>query len=57
MIRRNNPQETIKQSSDMFEDFYTSNIKENKSVVHYEFDKDEYLEDIVFQKFNYKIKE
>lgn len=57
MIRRNNPQETIKQASDMFEDFYASNIKENKSVVHYEFDKDEYLEDIVFQKFNYKIKE
>ena len=57
MIKRNNPQETIKQNSDMFEDFYTSNIKENKSVVHYEFDKDEYLEDIVFRKFNYKIKE
>ena len=57
MTRRNNPQETVKQTSDMFEDFYTSNIKENKSVVHYEFDKDEYLEDIVFRKFNYKIKE
>ncbi len=57
MIRRNNPQETINQTSDMFEDFYMRNIKENKSVVHYEFDKNEYLEDIVFQKFNYKIEE
>ena len=57
MIRRNNPQEIINQISDMFEDFYMRNIKENKSVVHYEFDKNEYLEDIVFQKFNYKIEE
>lgn len=50
-------QEIIKQLSDMFEDFYTSNVKENKSIVHYEFDKDEYLEDIIFQKFNFKVDE
>lgn len=56
MTKRNNPQETINQNADMFETFYHNNSKENKSVVHYQFDKDEYLEDIIFKKFNYTIK-
>lgn len=56
MIGRKNPQETIQQNSDMFDEFYEGNIKEHDSVVHYEFDKDEYLEDIIFKKFNYKSK-
>lgn len=56
MTKRSNPQETIRQNSEMFEKFYDDNTKENLSVVHYEFDKDEYLEDIIFKKFNYKLK-
>ena len=56
MTTRDNPQETIQQNTELFDRFYEENIKENKSVIHYEFDKNEYLEDIIFNKFNYKIR-
>ena len=47
MRKRGNPENVIKYFSDMFDTFYEKNIKENQSVVHYEFGKDEYLEDIL----------
>lgn len=50
---RGNSQELIKSNDDMFETFLESNRKESKSVVHYAFKKDEYLEDILV-KFGYK---
>ena len=53
MRRRGNSDELIKQNSDMFDKFYEMNINENKSTVHYEYGKDEFLEDII-KKLNYK---
>ena len=50
--QRGNSQELIKSNDDMFETFVKSNREENKSVVHYAFKKDEYLEDILV-KFGY----
>ena len=47
MRKRGNAENVVKYFSDMFDDFYEKNIKENKSVLHYEFGKDEYLEDII----------
>ena len=47
MIRRNNPEQTIKENDDMFYEFYKSNSNESRSVVNYEFGEDEYLEDIL----------
>lgn len=47
---RGNPAETIKNNGEQLDEFYDANIKENKSVLHYEFKKNEYLEDII-QKF------
>lgn len=52
-INRNNPKETVKEYEDNFDEFYHSNKKENKTVVHYEFGENEYLEDII-KKFGYK---
>ena len=54
MRRRGNSENLIKQNSEMFDKFYEMNINENKSVVHYEFGKNEFLEDIVI-KFGYKL--
>ena len=53
MRQRGNSEENIKQNADMFEKFYEMNKKENKSAVHYEYGKNEYLEDIV-RKFGCK---
>ena len=47
MIRRKNPEQTIKENDDMFYEFYNSNSNESRSVVNYEFGQDEYLEDIL----------
>lgn len=47
MIKRGNPPQTVKENDDLFYTFYESNNKENKSVIHYEFGKDEYLLDIL----------
>ena len=49
---RGNSVELIKSNDDMFDTFVKSNREENKSVVHYAFTKDEYLEDILV-KFGY----
>ena len=53
MKRRGNSDELIKQNAEMFDIFYEMNINENKSVVHYEFGKGEYLEHIL-KKFGCK---
>jgi len=53
MRKRLNSEKVIKENSDKFDYFYNSNKKENKSVVHYEFGPNEYLEDII-KKFGYK---
>ncbi|MGN1222171.1 MAG: hypothetical protein ACI4TT_02955 [Christensenellales bacterium] len=53
MIARGNPPKTIKENIDMFDILYRKNINENKSVIHYEFGKDEHLEDII-KIFEYK---
>lgn len=53
MKRRGNSDELIKQNAEMFDKFYEMNIKENKSVIHYEFGKDEFLENII-KNFDYK---
>ena len=50
---RGNSQDVIKENSDKFEEYRISNCKENKSAVHYEFHKGEYLEDII-KKFGFK---
>lgn len=52
---RNNPETTTKENDDMFYEFYEKNVNENQSVVHYEFGKGEYLEDIML-KFGYDFK-
>ena len=49
---RGNSDKVIKSNDDMFDTFVKSNKEENKSVVHYAFTKDEYLEDILV-KFGY----
>ena len=49
---RGNSLELIKSNDDMFDTFVKSNREENKSVVHYAFNKDEYLEYILV-KFGY----
>lgn len=51
-VKRNNPKETVEQYENNFDEFYNSNKKENKSTVHYEFNENEYLEDII-KKFGY----
>ena len=53
MRERGNPEKTIKAFVDLFDEYYEKNLKENLSVLHYEFGKDEYLEDIL-KKFGYK---
>lgn len=53
MINRNNPEQVVKGNDDKFYEFYKSNKNENNSVVHYEFGKGEYLEDIL-KKFGFK---
>ena len=53
MQKRGNSQKFIDENANMFDEFYKQNKEENKSAVHYEFRKDEYLEDIV-KKFGYK---
>ena len=53
MKNRGNPESFIKQNADMFDEFYEKNISENKSVIHYEFGKNEFLENIL-KKFGYK---
>ena len=53
MLKRGNSAEVTKEFSDMFEFFFEKNKNENQSVVHYEFGKDEYLEDIL-KKFGVK---
>lgn len=45
--QRGTPQETIDKNISNFENFYKQNQKENKSVVHYEFGPNEYLESII----------
>lgn len=50
---RGNSDEVVKFNHQMFEEYYKSNCQENKSVVHYAFGKDEYLEDIL-KKFGCK---
>ena len=52
---RGNPDETIKANTDKFDEFYDQNVKEEKSKLHYEMKKNEYLEEIV-QKFGIKLK-
>lgn len=52
MEQRGTPYQTIKNDDDKFYDYYVSNHLENKSVLHYEFGKNEYLEDIL-KKFNF----
>lgn len=47
MENRGNNQKVIQENYDEFERFLISNKKENKSVVHYVFKKDEYLENIL----------
>ena len=47
LVERGNPEETVQLNHNMFEEFYRSNCQENKSVVHYAFGKNEYLEDIL----------
>lgn len=44
---RNNPSDFIKENYDLFDDFYISNRKDTKAAVHYEFNGDEYLSDIL----------
>lgn len=44
---RGNSYEVIKENYDDFERYLVSNKKENKSVVHYVFGKNEYLEEIL----------
>jgi len=51
--KRGNPQITINSNAEMFESFYESNKKENKSAIHYEFTSNEYLEEII-KKFKFK---
>lgn len=46
---RGNPEETVKNNEEMFDYFYQENIKENKSVLHYEFGADEFLEHILLK--------
>lgn len=53
MRQRGNPEKTIKEFVDLFDEFYEKNIKENQSVLHYEFGADEYLEDVL-KKFGCK---
>ena len=47
MERRGNSPELIKEFDDLFDMFLQKNLNENQSVVHYQFGKDEYLEDIL----------
>lgn len=47
MILRGNPQKTVDENYDMFYEFYNQNINEKRAAVHYQFNKDEYLEDIL----------
>ena len=47
MVRRNNPEHVVKENDDKFYEFFESNSNESRSVVNYEFGKDEYLEDIL----------
>ena len=51
---RGNPEETVKENEELFEKYYESNKKENRSVINYEFGEGEYLEDII-KKFSYKL--
>ena len=53
MRTRGNPESFIEENAKNFDKFYEMNTKENKSVVHYEFGKGEYLEDIL-KKFSCK---
>ncbi|MGN1208444.1 MAG: hypothetical protein ACI4TI_03145 [Christensenellales bacterium] len=53
MKQRGNSQELIDENCRMFDTFLEMNKKENKSVIHYEFGPNEYLEDIV-KKFGCK---
>lgn len=52
MTDRGNSKNFIKENKDMFYEFYKTNLKENKSVVHYQFKENEYLEDII-KKFGF----
>ena len=54
MRQRGNPEKTIREFVDLFDEFYQKNLRENQSVLHYEFGADEYLEDII-KKFGYKL--
>lgn len=49
--KRNNSNIFIKENDDLFDEFYMSNRKDTKAVIHYEFNKNEYLSDIL-KKFN-----
>ena len=53
MSCRGNSHKFVKENEDMFQIFLDSNRLENKSVVHYEFNESEYLEEII-KKFGYK---
>ena len=53
MILRGNQDNVVNDNYNDFDRYLVSNRKENKSVVHYRFGKDEYLEDILI-KFGYK---
>ena len=52
---RGNQENVVTENYNDFERYLVSNQKENKSVVHYRFGKDEYLEDILV-KFGYEFK-
>ena len=54
MRDRGNPEKTIKAFVDLYDEYYEKDLRENQSVLHYEFGADEYLEDII-KKFGYKL--
>ena len=47
LSQRGNPASTVKEFDDLFYTYFESNSKENKSALHYQFGKGEYLEDII----------
>lgn len=53
LTNRHNPKEMIENNANTFDQFYVENTQDKKAVVHYEFDKNEYLEDIITNQFHY----
>ena len=52
-LSRNNPADFVKENNDMFDEWLVSNRQDTRPVVHYEFGKGEFLENIMRDKFGF----